>query len=41
MDATVRFWHGVLGAELIATIGTPGFRHYFFNFVPGQSVAFF
>ena len=41
MDATVRFWHGVLGAELIATIGTPTFRHYFFNFGPEQSVAFF
>ena len=24
MDATVRFWHGVLGARLVATIGTPG-----------------
>jgi catechol 2,3-dioxygenase-like lactoylglutathione lyase family enzyme len=41
MDATVRFWHGVLGADLVATIGTPGFRHYFFNFGPEQSVAFF
>ncbi len=41
MDATVRFWHGVLGAELVATIGTPGFRHYFFNFGPEQTVAFF
>jgi len=41
MDATVRFWHGVLGAELIATIGTPDFRHYFFNMGPENSVAFF
>ena len=41
MDATVRFWHGALGAELVATIGTPGFRHYFFNFGPEQTVAFF
>jgi catechol 2,3-dioxygenase-like lactoylglutathione lyase family enzyme len=41
MDATVRFWHGVLGADLVATIGTPGFRHYFFNFGPEQTVAFF
>ena len=41
MDATVRFWHGVLGAELVATIGTPGFRHYFFAFGPEQTVAFF
>jgi catechol 2,3-dioxygenase-like lactoylglutathione lyase family enzyme len=41
MDATVRFWHGVLGANLVATIGTPEFRHYFFEFGPEQTVAFF
>ena len=41
MDATVRFYHGVLGARLVATIGTPGFRHYFFEFGPEQTVAFF
>ena len=41
MDATVRFWHGVLGARLVTTIGTPDFRHYFFEFGPEQTVAFF
>ena len=41
MDATVRFWHGVMGAPLIATIGTATFRHYFFGFGPQSSVAFF
>ena len=41
MDATVRFYHGVLGARLVHTIGTPGFRHYFFEFGPQQTVAFF
>lgn len=41
MDATVRFYHGVLGAPLVATIGTPGFRHYFFDFGPHSTVAFF
>lgn len=41
MDATVRFWHGVLGARLVTTIGTPTFRHYFFEFGPEQTVAFF
>jgi catechol 2,3-dioxygenase-like lactoylglutathione lyase family enzyme len=41
MDATVRFYHGVLGARLVATIGTPDFRHYFFEFGPGNTVAFF
>ena len=41
MDATVRFWHGVLGARLIATIGTPAFKHYFFDIGDGNSIAFF
>lgn len=41
MDATVRFYHGVLGARLVHTIGTPTFRHYFFEFGPEQTVAFF
>src|SRR6476469_1150266 len=41
MDATVRFWHGVLGARLVATIGTPAFRHYFFDIGDGNTVAFF
>lgn len=41
MDATVRFWHGVMGAPLIATVGTDTFRHYFFGFGPQSSVAFF
>ena len=41
MDATVRFWHGVIGAPLVATIGTDTFRHYFFSFGEQSSVAFF
>jgi catechol 2,3-dioxygenase-like lactoylglutathione lyase family enzyme len=41
MDATVRFWHGVLDARLIATIGVPAFKHYFFEIGEGNSVAFF
>jgi catechol 2,3-dioxygenase-like lactoylglutathione lyase family enzyme len=41
MDATVRFYHGVLGARLVATIGTPHFRHYFFEIGEGNTVAFF
>jgi catechol 2,3-dioxygenase-like lactoylglutathione lyase family enzyme len=41
MDATVRFWHGVLDAPLVATVGTDTFRHYFFSFGPTSSVAFF
>src|SRR5205085_4074315 len=41
MDATVRFYQGVLGADLVATIGTPEFRHYFFEFGPHCTIAFF
>src|SRR4029077_14527481 len=41
MDATVRFYHGVLGARLVATIGTEGFRHYFFEVGEQNTVAFF
>jgi catechol 2,3-dioxygenase-like lactoylglutathione lyase family enzyme len=41
MDKTVRFYHGVLGARLAATVGTAEFRHYFFEFGPHCTVAFF
>ena len=41
MDATVRFWHGVLDARLVATLATRAFRHYFFELAPGATVAFF
>lgn len=41
MDATVRFYHGVLGARLVAHLGNESFRHYFFEFGPENTVAFF
>jgi len=41
MDSTVRFYVGVLGARLVATIGTESFRHYFFEIGPANTVAFF
>ena len=41
MDATVRFYAGVLGARLVATVGTDAFRHYFFEFGVGSTIAFF
>jgi catechol 2,3-dioxygenase-like lactoylglutathione lyase family enzyme len=41
MDATVRFYHGVLGARLVATLGNFELRHYFFEFGPQCTVAFF
>ena len=41
MDATVRFWHEVLGAPLVATVATDTFRHYFFDVGNDATVAFF
>jgi catechol 2,3-dioxygenase-like lactoylglutathione lyase family enzyme len=41
MDATTRFYVGALGARLVATVGTPDFRHYFFEFGTGSTIAFF
>jgi catechol 2,3-dioxygenase-like lactoylglutathione lyase family enzyme len=41
MDATTRFWHGVLDARLVVTLATDAFRHYFFEVAPGMTVAFF
>ena len=41
MDATVRFYHGVLGARLVAHLGMPSFRHYFFEMGPQNTIAFF
>src|ERR1700744_2790754 len=41
MDATVRFYHGVLGARLVANLGNQAFRHYFFELGPANTVAFF
>jgi catechol 2,3-dioxygenase-like lactoylglutathione lyase family enzyme len=41
MDATVRFWHGVLQADLVATVRRESFRHYFFRVGRTTTVAFF
>ena len=41
MDATVRFYDGVLGMRLVATVMAGPMRHYFFETAPGNTVAFF
>jgi catechol 2,3-dioxygenase-like lactoylglutathione lyase family enzyme len=41
MDATVRFYHGVLGMRLVATLRAGPMRHYFFELGAGNTVAFF
>jgi catechol 2,3-dioxygenase-like lactoylglutathione lyase family enzyme len=41
MDATVRFYAGVLGMRLVATTMAGPMRHYFFEMGPENTVAFF
>ncbi|HUS62636.1 MAG TPA: VOC family protein [Acidimicrobiales bacterium] len=41
MDATVRFYHGVLGMRLVASVKAGPMRHYFFEMGEGNTVAFF
>ena len=40
MVTTIRFWRDLLGMELVAGIGHPGYRHYFFS-CGNTQVAFF
>jgi catechol 2,3-dioxygenase-like lactoylglutathione lyase family enzyme len=41
MDATVRFYAGVLGMRLVATTMAGPMRHYFFEMADGNTIAFF
>ena len=41
MDRTIRFWRDLLGLRLVAGLGRPGARQYFFELCPGGYVAFF
>ena len=41
MDATVRFYHEVLGMRLVATLRAGPMRHCFFEIGPENTVAFF
>ena len=41
MDATVRFYVGVLGMRLAATLMAGPMRHYFFEMADGNTIAFF
>ena len=41
MDETIRFWRDLLGMRLVAGLGQPGFRHYFFQLSEYDLVAFF
>jgi len=41
MKATLRFWRDLLGMRLIAGLGRPGYRHYFFELSEKDMIAFF
>lgn len=41
MDRTIRFWRDLLGMRLVAGLGKPGYRHYFFEISPSDLIAFF
>jgi catechol 2,3-dioxygenase-like lactoylglutathione lyase family enzyme len=41
MDTTVRFWRDLLGLRLVAGLGGPKYRHYFFELSEYDMIAFF
>lgn len=41
MDRTTRFWRDLLGMRLVAGLGQPGYRHYFFQISQTDLIAFF
>ena len=41
MDKTIRFWRDLLGMRLVAGLGEPGYRHYFFEISKDDLIAFF
>ncbi|OGW25416.1 MAG: glyoxalase [Nitrospirae bacterium GWC2_42_7] len=41
MDETIRFWRDLLGMRLVAGLGGPGYRHFFFEISGNDLIAFF
>jgi catechol 2,3-dioxygenase-like lactoylglutathione lyase family enzyme len=41
MDKTIRYWRDLLGMRLVAGLGSPGYRHYFFRISDEDLLAFF
>jgi len=41
MNKTIRFWRDLLGMRLVAGLGRPGYRHYFFEISKHGMIAFF
>ena len=41
IDKTIHFWRDLLGMRLVAGVGRPGYRHYFFEISENDLIAFF
>lgn len=41
MDRTIRYWRDLLGMRLVAGLGGPGYRHFFFQISDTDLIAFF
>jgi catechol 2,3-dioxygenase-like lactoylglutathione lyase family enzyme len=41
MDKTIKYWRDLLGMRLVAGLGRPGYRHYFFEISKEDMIAFF
>jgi catechol 2,3-dioxygenase-like lactoylglutathione lyase family enzyme len=41
LDKTIRYWRDLLGMRLVAGVGHPGYRHYFFEISDTDMIAFF
>ena len=41
MDKTILFWRDLLGMRMVAGLGKPGYRHYFFQISDNDLLAFF
>lgn len=41
METTISFWRDLLGMRLVAGLGEPGYRHYFFEISTHDMIAFF
>ena len=41
LDRTILFWRDLLEMRMIAGVGDPGFKHYFFEIAPNDLIAFF
>lgn len=41
MDKTILFWRDLLGMRLVAGLGGPGYRHFFFEISKNDLIAFF